>query len=213
MQGGSFAALLKNPKRRVAWENALVEACELIRPAAIWESFPIRETRHERLVLANGTRIGGGPVATVIGGAEDLVIGITTVGPLITQRITALQQEHRLFDAMLLGDLASWAVDQIRQQLCRLIEREATDRGLHASTSLSPGESEWSVKEQGVLFSLLDASPIGVTLRESMVMDPLKSLSLIIGTGRQPIGVEGGSNCDFCSIRERCAHRKLRDPN
>ena len=43
-----------------------------------------------------------------------------------------------------------------------------------------------------------------------MVMSPIKSLSLIVGIGPGPLGVEGGSNCDFCTIRERCAHRRLR---
>jgi hypothetical protein len=43
-----------------------------------------------------------------------------------------------------------------------------------------------------------------------MVMTPLKSLSLVVGIGAGPLGVEGASNCDFCTIRERCQHRKLR---
>jgi hypothetical protein len=61
-----------------------------------------------------------------------------------------------------------------------------------------------------VIFSLLDTGPIGVALSESMVMSPIKSLSLIVGIGPGPLGVEGASNCDFCTIRERCAHRRLR---
>ena len=111
---------------------------------------------------------------------------------------------------MFLDDLGSWAVDQVRQQVCRTIEADATARGWRASASLSPGESEWSVAEQSVIFTLLDTRPIGVVLSESMVMSPIKSLSLIVGIGPGPLGVEGGSNCDFCTIRERCAHRRLR---
>ena len=34
-----------------------------------------------------------------------------------------------------------------------------------------------------------------------MVMSPIKSLSLIVGIGPGPLGVEGASNCDFCTIR------------
>jgi len=47
-----------------------------------------------------------------------------------------------------------------------------------------------------------------VTLTPSMVMRPLKSLSLIMGVGSRPMGSEGGANCDFCTIRDRCAHRR-----
>ncbi len=67
--GGNLARLMARPSVRSDWEAALADAHELIEPAAAWDTFPIREFRHERLVLANGTRIGGGPVATVVAGA------------------------------------------------------------------------------------------------------------------------------------------------
>jgi hypothetical protein len=41
-------------------------------------------------------------------------------------------------------------------------------------------------------------------------MTPIKSLSLIIGIGSQPMGIEGASNCDFCTIKERCSYRAKR---
>lgn len=210
LQGPSFAALLQNPKRRQAWETALEETPELIEPAAAWDAFPIKRVLHERLELVDGTKVGGGPVTSVVGGAEDLVVSVVTIGPRITERISELRAGKQMFAAMLYDDLGSWAVDQVRQQMCRMIEADARARGLRSSASLSPGESEWSVKEQEILFKLLDTSGIGVTLTPSMIMQPLKSLSLIVGTGRNPMGVEDGSNCDFCSIKDRSAHRQRR---
>lgn len=208
--GGTLPKLLARPGVRADWEAALDDAHALVRPAAIWDAFPIREFRHERLVLADGTRIGGGPVAAVVAGASELAVGVCTAGAAISQRISEHQRNGRRLRAMFLDDLGSWAVDQVRQQLCRAIEADAAGRGWQASVSLSPGESEWSVAEQLVIFALVDARPIGVTLTESLVMSPIKSLSLIVGIGPGPLGVEGGSNCDFCTIRERCAHRRLR---
>jgi hypothetical protein len=208
--GGSLARLLARPSVRADWEAALADAHELIEPAAVWDTFPIREFRHERLMLADGTRIGGGPVATVVAGATDLVIGVCTIGGAISQRISEQLRGEQRLRAMFLDDLGSWAVDQVRQQLCRRIEGDAASRDLRASASLSPGESEWSVAEQAVIFSLVDAQEIGVTLNESMVMSPVKSLSLLMGIGPGPLGVEGASNCDFCTIRERCGYRQRR---
>jgi hypothetical protein len=207
---GSLPGLLSRPSVRADWEAALADARDLIEPTAMWESFPIREFRHERLVLADGTRIGSGPVATVVAGATELVVGVCTVGSAISQRISEQLRGGRRLHAWFLDELGSWAVDQVRQQLCRQIESDAASRGWRASASLSPGESEWSVAEQAVLFSLLDTRAIGVTLNESMVMSPVKSLSLIVGIGPGPLGVEGASNCDFCTIRERCSYRQRR---
>jgi hypothetical protein len=208
--GGNLAKLLGRPGVRADWEAALADARELVAPAAAWDTFPIKEFRHERLVLANGAKIGGGPVATVVAGATDLVVGVCTIGSAISRRISDQLQSGQRLHAWFLDELGSWAVDQVRQQLCRQVEADAIGRELHASASLSPGESEWSVAEQAVIFSLVDAREIGVTLTESLVMSPVKSLSLIIGTGPGPLGVEGASNCDFCTIRERCSYRRLR---
>jgi hypothetical protein len=201
---------LARPSIRADWEAALADAYELIEPAAVWDTFSIKEFRHERLVLVDGTKIGGGPVAAVVAGATDLMVGVCTIGSAISRRISEQLRGERRLRAMFLDDLGSWAVDQVRQQLCRQIESDAASREWHASASLSPGESEWSVAEQSVIFSLLDARVIGVTLNESMVMSPVKSLSLIVGIGPNALGVEGASNCDFCTIRERCNYRQRR---
>ena len=208
--GGNLARLMARPTVRADWEAALADARELIAPAAVWDAFPIQEFRHERLVLTDGIKIGGGPVATVVAGATELVVGVCTIGGAISQRISEQMRGDERLHAMFLDDLGSWAVDQVRQQLCRRIEDDAAGREWHASASLSPGESEWSVAEQSVIFSLVDAREIGVTLNESMVMSPVKSLSLIVGTGPNALGVEGASNCDFCTIRERCSYRDRR---
>jgi hypothetical protein len=208
--GQSLARVLKTPKLHNVFQEELAEAQQLIEPAACWNTLPVREVRHEKVVLANGARIGGGPVAAVVGGADDLVVGVCTVGAPISERAEAYSREKDLFRGMMLSDLASYAVDLVRQGLCELVEAEADGKGLHVSTPLSPGESEWSVREQETLFGLVDASAIGVTLSSSMVMRPLKSLSLIMGVGSRPMGSEGGTSCDFCTIRDRCAHRRTR---
>lgn len=208
--GDSFARLLQNPARRDALRQAVAEMAEAVQPAACWDTFPIQKVMHEKLVLANGLRIGGGPVVPVIGGAESLMVAICTVGPAADRVIAAAQKQKELFKTMILNDLAAWAVDMVRQQLCLQFETETRRQGLRVSAPLSPGESVWPIKEQAILFALLDARQIGVSLSPSMVMTPLKSLSMIMGFGAKPMGVEGASNCDFCSIKERCNYRRLR---
>jgi hypothetical protein len=208
--GGTLPRLLTRPGVRADWEAALADAAEIIEPAAAWDTYPIRELRHERLILTSGATLGGGPLTTVVAGASELAVGVCTAGAAISRRVTEYQHSERRLRAMFLDDLGSWAVDQVRQQLCQTIETEAVARGWQASASLSPGESAWPVTQQSVLFSLLDTQPIGVVLTESLVMSPIKSLSLVIGIGPGPLGVQGASNCDFCTLRERCNYRRLR---
>lgn len=209
-QGEGYAQMLNKRGLLDTFHQVLQEVKGLIEPAAVWDIFPIREFRHGRVVLANGVRFGDGPLAYVTAGATQLAVAVCTVGAAVERRIEEYQKDRQLLRAMLLSDMASWAVDVLRQELCRHLEEDAARQGLHVSAPLSPGESEWSVKDQAVIFSLLDAALIGVSLNASMVMSPLKSLSVVAGLGDQPLGKEGASNCDFCTMRERCSYRSAR---
>src|SRR5690606_1048152 len=182
----------------------------LFEPAACYAAFPIAEYLHERIRLANGTRIGGGPVVEVVHGAEEIVVAVCTVGAAVDERLAAYRDAGEGFPRVVLDELASWAVDQVRQQLYRRLEAEAAARGWRGSAMRSPGGSAWSVRGQPALFSLLDASAIGVTLTDSCMMRPMKSLSLLLGWGSQPMGVEGLTNCDFCTLKDRCRYRDKR---
>jgi hypothetical protein len=210
LMGDSFGRLLKNPGKLDTFQAALKEIEESIEPVACWDRFPIQKFLHDKLVLANGVGIGGGPVVSVVGGAEELIVAVCSVGSAVDRLIEEAQQARQLFKALVLNDMAAWAVDMVRQQLCLWLEGEAKEQRYHISAPLSPGESVWSVEDQAVIFSLLDASQIKVSLSPSMVMSPVKSLSLILGIGSQPVGVEGASNCDFCTIKDRCAYQRLR---
>jgi hypothetical protein len=210
LYGERMVRLLDRPPVRAQFEQAMTDVRTLAAPAACWDSFPIREFLHEKIVLANGARIGGGPVVEVTGGAEELIAAVCTLGPALDARIRQHGQDNEMVTMIFLDELASWGVDQVRQQLCGLFDDTMAARGWRTSAPLSPGESAWSVEDQPALFGLLNTAQIGVTLSESKIMRPLKSLSMIMGTGRQPMGVEDASNCDFCSMRDRCRYRNLR---
>lgn len=211
MEGSSLARVLARPGGRESWEGALEDARSLIEPAAAWDFFPVAEIRHESVRLAVGARLCGGPLAGVVAGAADLAVAVCTVGQAVSARIREHQQARRLLRGLLLDELGSWAVDMVRQQVCRRLQDDAEAAGLHVSTSLSPGESEWPLGDQSVLFSLLDAGSIGVVLTPTLLMSPVKSLSFVLGRGSNLTGHEGGSHCDFCVIRERCTYRCQRE--
>jgi len=211
-QGESFLRLLKNPDLLGTFQEALTEIKQLIEPVACWDRFPIREICHEKLVLADGTEIGDGTVVSALNGASELIAAICTIGSAADARIEMYQANKELFKAAILSDLAAWGVDMVRQQLCRRLEENFRQEGLKVSAPLSPGESKWSIRDQKVIFTLLDASQIKVSLNESMVMSPAKSLSLIMGMGTQLAMVEGATHCDFCTMKKRCLRWRLQ-PN
>ena len=191
-------------QRRVA--AVVDELTAVVAPAACYESYPIERILHERLELAGGTRIGCGQLTSVVAGAEELYVAVCTLGPEVDERIRTYRAGSRYVEMLLLDELGSWAIDQVRTQLYERLRGELAESGRHLSSPLSPGESAWPLREQRTIFRLLDTAQIGVALGTGALMRPLKSLSLAFGAGAGQLGTEGLTRCHFCSIRDRCRY-------
>ena len=64
------------------------------------------------------------------------------------------------------------------------------------------------LSDQRALFRVLDVSRrIGVTLSESALMIPQKSVTALIGVSDRPQPKRAGG-CESCGMREDCAYRK-----
>ncbi|MCC6224657.1 MAG: hypothetical protein IT201_14330 [Thermoleophilia bacterium] len=210
LHGEGFSRLAAQPARRARLASVLAEASEVMEPAACYDAIPIEKVLHGQLRLAGGTRIGGGPVVEVVGGAEVLYVAICTVGRALDERVRRHREAGRRFEMLILDELGSWGVDQVRQQLYEGLGCELAERGWRTSSPLSPGEGVWSIREQRTIFGLLEPDEIGVRLLPSYVIDPVKSLTVVFGAGASPMGVEGMTNCDFCSIQDRCRYAGAR---
>lgn len=203
--------VLKSQRNQAIIEAAKRELAELARPAAAWAMFPVKGINHDKLVLDNGIKIGGGPVTRVMCGATELVAGVCTIGPRMEQKAKECLAAGESFHGIMLDLLASWATGSIREQLVLQLQHDHyRAKGWHASIHLGPGESAWPIADQRVIFDLLEeeVGKIGVQLEPSMLMVPIKSVSFILGAGPNPLGQETGSQCQYCDMKGTCTHRK-----
>jgi hypothetical protein len=103
--------------------------------------------------------------------------------------------------------VASITVENVTDYLHDHIEREMTKSGLKITNRYSPGYCNWSVSEQHLLFSLLPEKFCGITLTESALMLPIKSVSGVIGIGSNVKRKE--YKCDSCGVKD-CTYRANR---
>jgi hypothetical protein len=83
-------------------------------------------------------------------------------------------------------------------------------QGLNVTNRYSPGYCDWQVEEQHKLFSFFPEGFCGVSLKESALMIPIKSISGMIGVGKN---VEYQQYfCDTCG-RKDCTYRVFREKN
>ena len=87
----------------------------------------------------------------------------------------------RLYIAEALGSvIAEKCADRMEEHLQRNIDK----LGWHHTNRYSPGYCGWSVSEQQLLFPLFNGNTCGVRLTDSSLMLPIKSVSGIIGVGK-----------------------------
>jgi hypothetical protein len=191
--------------RRPALVKVASDAMELgfskIHPAAITHELEIIEHNHNR-ILIQGRKVLFSPlVARHLTGAERIVLVICTIGLELETYASLCMQENPSL-GMALDGMGNAAIENIAQQVCVRIGKQARPLGLTVSTPISPGDPEWPAEiGQPFFFSFLDPSLIGIKLSSNGMMQPKKSVSFAVGVG---LNMSQKGMCYLCNYAERC---------
>jgi hypothetical protein len=194
--------------KRPALMKAAVEAAQMgpdkIKPAAAIHEAKVLEHRHERIRLEDGTLLTGPLTARHLAGADRIAAVVCTIGPEL--EAFASTQEDMLL-ALALDGLGNAAVTLVGQQVCERIAGRSQTDGLMTSTPLSPGVPEWPVEVgQPEIFALTDPAAAGVRLTEGGMMIPKKSVSFVVGIGKN---ISQVNPCEVCNLKETCRYRTV----
>ncbi len=205
-QGADPAAIRKRNSSLVeSAERALEEGNPLLQPRVTARRLLVKDLHHEQVKLESDGRLSGELLAQHMGGAQEIVIVLCTVGEALERRAADVFKEDAVYGLALDG-VGSAGVEALANAACALFEEEATDKDCQVTIPLSPGMVGWPVEQgQPQIFDLLDASEIDVRLTESMMMLPRKSLTFILGIGKELMA--GGRTCDYCSLKETCRYQ------
>ncbi|MHA1683192.1 MAG: hypothetical protein ACTSUE_19800 [Promethearchaeota archaeon] len=205
--------ILKSRRNAAIFADSKRELVALAKPAVAWRVFGVEGFAGDSAILSvkGRVRFGGGPFRDVVEGATEIVIAVCTIGPAVEMKVGEYLESGETFHGFLLDSMASWAVGNVRDQFLDWIHKEYhSKKCFHTSIHLSPGESTvepaWSINDQLTLFELLDGETgkIGVILEESLLMRPVKSLSLAFGAGPGSLGDESRDPCHLCTLKETC---------
>ncbi len=179
----------------------------LFSPKSCMDATRSKSVLHARVRLSGGRELKSETLAQHLGSAQEVLVVICTIGSGLEELANQVMETEMIHGLALYG-AGSAAVEALANAACQRFEAEAAGRGWHSTIPLSPGMIGWSVAEgQPQIFSLLDASPIGVHLTNSAIMLPLKSLSLVIGLG--PEMNQTGTTCDYCALAEVCKYQRV----
>ncbi len=140
-------------------------------------------------------------------GSEAYALFVCTSGvdyEAYQQRLKTTGDMVRVFIADALGSIiAEKCADQMEQHLQASIDKLQW----HHTNRFSPGYCGWHVSQQQLLFPLFEGHTCGVRLTDSSLMVPIKSVSGIIGLGKEVRRLD--YTCGLCDF-QKCYKRKLK---
>lgn len=136
--------------------------------------------------------------------ADRAALFACTIGPVMETWVKEITADGDIMRRYLIDTVASTLAEEVTDQLHDHIGQCMQQHGLRITNRYSPGYCDWSVAEQQKLFSLLPNNFCGITLTDSSLMIPIKSVSGIIGIGTSVKRLE--YFCDTCGMKE-CTYR------
>jgi hypothetical protein len=139
--------------------------------------------------------------------ADYVAVFLCTAGEEIGVRSRKAMQERDLLTGYIYDVIGSEVVEAAADLMQDDLERAAIASGLKITNRYSPGYCDWYVAEQHKLFSLVPNNFCGIRLTESALMDPVKSVSGIIGIGKNV--KLNPYTCGMCDMKN-CIYRKIK---
>jgi len=152
------------------------------------------------------------PVGDIFDRADHLALFAVTLGARPGHEIGRRFESNDFALACMLDSAASLAADRAaavaERRFSEMLHKTGRTTPATGVLRYSPGYCGWHISGQRKLFGFLHPEQIGLTLRESYLMEPLKSVSGVIVAGHRdihnfPISYQFCRDCETRSCRQR----------
>lgn len=130
------------------------------------------------------------PVENIYPKADIMALFAVTVGDEISAKIQELFAQNDFAEGCMLDSIASSAADRcadiVENEFCQFCDVNSASSSKKVMR-YSPGYCGWHISAQKKMFAYLDPDKIGISLRDSFLMDPLKSISGVLICGPKQI--------------------------
>ncbi|MFH1893877.1 MAG: vitamin B12 dependent-methionine synthase activation domain-containing protein [Candidatus Zixiibacteriota bacterium] len=198
-QGVPEGASTDKRVRRLADDSVSIYR-QLAEPAGILAGISMSDC--ENIYVGESLNEDVTPLESIFKSADTLCLFAVTIGSKITNRISDLFNQREFALGSMLDSAASEGTENAAQWIENyyvdyLTSVDKCDESIGV-LRFSPGYCGWHVSAQKKLFRYLDPAAIGISLTESCLMQPLKSISGVIISGKKEI-FDFEDTFPFCS--------------
>lgn len=162
----------------------------------------------------NSIRFANGRTIPVEGdffqGASHAVLAVVTLGKELEKTASDRFDEGEMVEGLVWDACGNAGVDEALEMLRKEIAERTSSMGMQMGYNIGPGGGTIPLYAQDVVFLFVEASKIGVELKESYLMVPVKSSSVLIPVGEKLLRPNSSfsKTCELCSARATCQNRK-----
>ena len=121
-------------------------------------------------------------VVKMLNGSDLVIVFMVTIGPLLEQEVDKLMNQGEMTRGVILDAIGSETADAVAEELHKvMLKQMAEEQGFSVTPRFSPGYGDWPVTVQKDLLELCSGELIGISVNESSLMIPRKSVSAVFG--------------------------------
>ncbi len=145
-------------------------------------------------------------IARQLRGTEAYALFVATAGMELEDYLRRLKDADDMVKLFIADSVGSVIAECAADEMEKALQKQIDERGWKRTNRFSPGYCGWHVSQQQLLFPLFGGEPpCGITLSASSLMTPIKSVSGVIGLGRDARYME--YSCGLCDYKQ-CYKRK-----
>lgn len=186
-------------------ETVVTEVNRLIEPIGGFRIFDEVMIEEERIIVGETVFLCHRKIARLLTGTTQLAILVCTLGEAVSELYAKYSTEYNFVNAYLCDRVANMAIEKAVNEVKGSIRLLAEQNQQKVTSQISPGYCNWAIEDQKKLFTLLPSEPCGISLTSSYLMQPMKSVSAVMGIGEEVKYKE--SDCRFCHLR-KCIYRR-----
>ena len=189
----------------------LAKSLEIMDPKGSYVSLEaIQSGNRDEICIPGDSFNTGRTIVRMLDKAQQYYFFMATAGSGPEELARTLLNEGQYLEGYIADLIGSSLAEAAAQYVHDQIGIEAGSSGLKITNRYSPGYCGWHVSEQQKLFSLFPDEDRDITLSESSLMSPIKSVSGLVGVGS---GVNFRDyTCELCSMKD-CHFRRTRTGN
>ncbi|WP_297132925.1 vitamin B12 dependent-methionine synthase activation domain-containing protein [Terrisporobacter sp.] len=192
-------------------DNCINRTREIINPRYVFRTYFIekQDINNKKIVYLKDSNIKfeSEDIYRLFDKCDECILISSTLGLEIEKEIRKLTYTN-LSKGLIIDACATTAIEEVCDILQENIERELLKENKHITMRYSPGYGDLSIEKNVDIINILNSQKeIGLTVTDSGIMIPRKSVVALIGVSKKGIKREKKS-CDNCSNKHNCKYKK-----